>query len=893
MGKSKRSRNIVMTNLVTGSDKLQRNGLVARKKARLEVEETRKRIFKDTSAEVRADLEELQNDFTPDVNNQDDWVDDPAMADAGLFQDEGFTNEQVLKAISSLLPKPRKKSHIWGNRMTRLHTAWTEQLDDLATLYLHFKTTNTSSTPSHHHLPQEDVNCVYVECLDIFDGRSFEYLPRCETDLHPTYALVRAGYLPPTPREPQIAISLRSLELLYSLFRAAPSFSMQHFARLFSDMHKVMYQPYLRTQMSLAFDVFYRILSHLDKVAKRAIGQAEPDYRLRNSCPACHYRVEDEPERPIQFIVTADGNNSLSRLRHNFAMDARMFLSDYFIPREQVNNFAGTQKHSRRDIQGRSSEFNDPSLSFIPDSCLAWKNARPMPSKSKSGSAQLMDETGLFSVICRHGIVQFLIDMVQSGELAKYPLAAADQLIRTFGNNILLVYDIGCTFSATLSKSSIGNAAQEANFKCCTGSFHGAAHNRLCQLDFLISLQKGAGIEDGEGNEPMYSESNSLAPITRHASPYYRHLRIHMHFMKWDEIKYERLGDFFLNNYTAAWRTMKESLEILDTTKRMVPDFDPDRQCPQWLDEEREYISSLQVEPEDEKAKVLYLEATEHLERAEETVRYWIAQIAASTRLLQHADRHLREANEAVESARSALSALELVLPATVSRTQPWIPGSPERLEAIGLRQQRDYNRLLDELEHRAISRQFEVEKMGLPRTDYKARQQILSLVAKRGKTLGSTLDKYNALAATMDPPKPRLSWEDVTSLEFVSDIVVLQGRDDVRKKPWAKPLLRNATRAWYKLQRAHEEIETVNLEARRVWASIKTEEISIISRYRLNVNAHLRAKLAQLDKRAGVEGGPRPSAASVRDHLDKSDCITLNTLSDEPPPYNGAHTNL
>ena len=62
---------------------------------------------------------------------------------------------------------------------------------------------------------------------------------------------------------------------------------------------------------------------------------------------------------------------------------------------------------------------------------------------------------------------------------------------------------------------------------------------------------------------------------------------------------------------------MKESLEILDATKRMVPDFDPDRQCPQWLDEEREYISSLQVEPEDEKAKVLYLEATEHLERAE------------------------------------------------------------------------------------------------------------------------------------------------------------------------------------------------------------------------------------------------------------------------------------
>ncbi|KAF8314885.1 uncharacterized protein EI90DRAFT_2947410 [Cantharellus anzutake] len=160
-----------------------------------------------------------------------------------------------------------------------------------------------------------------------------------------------------------------------------------------------------------------------------------------------------------------------------------------------------------------------------------------------------------------------------------------------------------------------------------------------------------------------------------------------------------------------------------------------------------------------------------------------------------------------------------------MSRTQPWVPGSPEQLEAIALHQQRDYNHLLDDLEHRAISRQFEVEKMGLPRTDYKARQQILSLVAKQGKTLNSTLEKYNNLASTMDPPKPRLSWEDVTSLEFISDIMILWGHDDVREKPWAKPLLRKATQAWHKLQRACEEIDTVRLEARRVWTSMENEE--------------------------------------------------------------------
>ncbi|KAF8314886.1 uncharacterized protein EI90DRAFT_2882037, partial [Cantharellus anzutake] len=150
----------------------------------------------------------------------------------------------------------------------------------------------------------------------------------------------------------------------------------------------------------------------------------------------------------------------------------------------------------------------------------------------------------------------------------------------------------------------------EAKFRCCTGSFHSATHNRLCQLDFLIGLQQGAGIEDGEGNKRVYSESNSLAPVTQHASPYYWHLRIHMHFVKWDETKYEHLvGDFLLNNHTTAWGIVQESLEILKTTRQMDPNFEPDVQCPQWLDEECNYISSLQFEPQDEKAKVVYLEA--------------------------------------------------------------------------------------------------------------------------------------------------------------------------------------------------------------------------------------------------------------------------------------------
>ena len=119
---------------------------------------------------------------------------------------------------------------------------------------------------------------------------------------------------------------------------------------------------------------------------------------------------------------------------------------------------------------------------------------------------------------------------------------AADQLIHTFGNDILFAYDIGCTFSATLSNSIIGELAHDFNFHSCISSFHRAAHNRLCQLRFHIGLTEGAGMDDGEGNEQLFSASNALAGVIHHATAYYRHLRIHVHFNKWDQDKYEHLG---------------------------------------------------------------------------------------------------------------------------------------------------------------------------------------------------------------------------------------------------------------------------------------------------------------------------------------------------------------
>ncbi len=137
---------------------------------------------------------------------------------------------------------------------------------------------------------------------------------------------------------------------------------------------------------------------------------------------------------------------------------------------------------------------------------------------------------------------------------AKYPIVAAQTLIQAFRHSILFVYNIGCTFSTTLSKSSVGQLAHNFNFKSCTGSFHGATHNHLFQLHYNIGYKEGAGIEDGEGNEHLFSASNALATVTCHSSAFNWCQCIHIHFKKWHWNKYEHLG-VYLHCTFSTWLT--------------------------------------------------------------------------------------------------------------------------------------------------------------------------------------------------------------------------------------------------------------------------------------------------------------------------------------------------
>ena len=95
-------------------------------------------------------------------------------------------------------------------------------------------------------------------------------------------------------------------------------------------------------------------------------------------------------------------------------------------------------------------------------------------------------------------------------------------LLDAFGVNIGGGYDIACKFGITLSRSPLRHQAKRLGYKALVGSFHGHAHNRLCQLRNLATYVKGIGLEDLEGGEQFFSKSNALASSTRYSSAFHR-----------------------------------------------------------------------------------------------------------------------------------------------------------------------------------------------------------------------------------------------------------------------------------------------------------------------------------------------------------------------------------
>ena len=125
----------------------------------------------------------------------------------------------------------------------------------------------------------------------------------------------------------------------------------------------------------------------------------------------------------------------------------------------------------------------------------------------------------------------------------KYPLAITNKMLITFGKDQGGGYDTGCQFKMTLNNSSIGPLTCSLNYTSLVDTFHGDAHQCLCQLSHLATYQKGLGIEDLGMCECAFSQLNTMGMVMQGMSVLHWHQEIDGYFQYIDNMEtYQNLS---------------------------------------------------------------------------------------------------------------------------------------------------------------------------------------------------------------------------------------------------------------------------------------------------------------------------------------------------------------
>ncbi|KAJ7710742.1 hypothetical protein B0H17DRAFT_1190439 [Mycena rosella] len=196
-----------------------------------------------------------------------------------------------------------------------------------------------------------------VEVIDIFGTYTVD-VPMVQLDEFTTSCLIGQGLIPCAPWKPALAITTRVLELYRVARLWCPNLSVQGWVKTLSDVQARAFKPYQVQQFTICFDLYLEILQNVDARVQKVLGRDAPDWRLKNCCPACTYKLDGEEKLIFEMLATCDGNDSLKRvLRKEQGVfdddgvtmrggterpDARMADAGggYYLARERVNRWS-------------------------------------------------------------------------------------------------------------------------------------------------------------------------------------------------------------------------------------------------------------------------------------------------------------------------------------------------------------------------------------------------------------------------------------------------------------------------------------------------------------------------------------------------------------------------
>ncbi|KAF8196114.1 hypothetical protein BJ912DRAFT_847093 [Pholiota molesta] len=728
----------------------------------------------------------------------------------------------------------------------------------------------------------------------------------------PPLAMMRQGYLANSPVNPTLGISVRTLDLFARLRARKASLSVESFAKVLCDLYNMPYKRKYRKAVSDAFDVYLTILRDVNAQVAEILGHDTPNWRVMNACPPCTYELKDEPFLKYRRLIAMDGNNSLKRINtisSRSVADQRTFDSDYFLSPEYVDNFANDVKRravppdayeelddthldQEQDVTTEGDPTDGAGDTFQP--CADnWKASKADDNRSMWG---IFLETGIFPAACRHGFFLWIADMLKSGELAKYPLAITAKALETLGDRLLIGYDIGCTFSATLASSSLADQFCTSLSRCCPNAFHGYSHNYLCQARNHLNIIEGAGLEDLEVMERVFSASNQLAPVTRYASAYRRRLLIDQYVRQWDADKYESLPSFLYNNYKQALKIIHEDSIALEHAMQVL-EIDSIDQLEAWHVEELKYLESLGKEDDYDVMAVAYVERLDEYNElrydnasASFQATFVIAtpteygSSASNPSLTYSSDlskTRLLETERRYADERRASVHRELVeMEVKMGITTRWHASMPEYIDAKRYMSRRRYEKAVDALQKLVVQRLFELQRMNQSKNGYRMRTHIAKALQRRSKTIHRAVKAYNAAALDLSPPRPTIDWNKVSHYQFLEEFPLLRNTSqDLTGKRWATPAVRETMKQYNRVCRAREEIIRCNVEIRRLHTSIVDEAnffrellpklntlsspiFGAVKEYiilRTRVNDNILERLFQIYSLDGFSGNPAP----------------------------------
>ncbi|KAF8179785.1 hypothetical protein K438DRAFT_1977146 [Mycena galopus ATCC 62051] len=774
-------------------------------------------------AERRAGLNDAQR-RVPEARIAD--IPEPFDADNGAWEDEILRGNAAVEishageaiqaegANKDLLERLEEEQEL-QDRVQILVDGFAAQLENMTEAYMGWSLAMAEKGLGGGYvqpddLVVEDTRRVWV--VDLFSAY-YQDVPIVRGDAFPSCTYIRHGLMPSVPYMASVVITLRALKVFRTLQLRCPRLGIQAFIRGLCDLHAVPPRSHLGTQFSVSFDVYLAIRAAIDQHVQVALGRNTPNWCLMNACPACMYKLEVQHREDGTAVPGASKERG----------DNRVAPGDYYLSRVEVDQWAA----DGADVLMRG--FEPGTEEDEGAGCdKRWQNMKEDVTARAWG---MYDETGIFPALCRHGFMLVMVEMVKSGELAKYGFSVINHLIRVLGE-VAIGVDIGCkTGKMMKAHPQLSQIAQENNFKCLVGSFHGHGHGRLCQVCNLATYVNGMGLEDCEGCESFFSKSNALASTTRYLTVFHRQQAITTYIKHADTCDaYEGLTLVIANKYCRALK-IKEGLPALRLAMQSLGVATRDV-FETWLAKEKEYLRSLTKEPVQETMEMEYYQklVNHHDNEERAHVLRGVTQFipvatdanyeeaVKQTRRLETQHRH---ALEVTEKSLATVQDLELRLGITTR----WVPGGEEWVKAGKMVSSRRFQRALDQLQGLIVARMFELTKVNMSGTGYKLRKHIAKALQVRSKAVKSALERYNFAAAAMAPAKPQLSWQTVVDYAFLADFDLLrEGREDIRAEPWALSAGHAAMDQHYKMLRADEEIRRLNLEIPRLVTYIADE---------------------------------------------------------------------